>query len=149
VREDLFLVAFPVLFLAMWTTITVGLARAGGWHALAQQYAATGSFAGRRFRFCSARLGRGVSYNGVLIAGADPFGLYLAVWPFFRLGHHPLFVHWTEVHAVGEASSLIPVVVMTFARAPGTRMRITRRLAEKLAAETRGGFRIDDPAHVG
>ena len=140
--EELFQLAFPLLFVVMWTAVSFGLARAGGWHTLAQHYAATGSFAGRRYRFCSARFGRGVGYNGALIAGADPFGLYLAVWPIFRMGHHPLFVPWTEVSAVAEASSLIPVVAMTFARARGTQVRITRRLAEKLATESRGGFRI-------
>ena len=147
--EDLLPIAFPALFVALWSAISVGLARAGGWHALAQHYASTGSFAGRRFRFCSGRLARGISYNGALIAGADPFGLYLAVWPIIRLGHPPLFVPWAEVSAVSEAHSLIPVVALTFACAPETRMRITRRLAEKLSAETRGGFRIDDSAQVG
>ncbi len=143
--EELFRFAFPVLFVAMWVAISVGLARAGGWHAVAQHYASTGSFEGKRFRFCSGRFGRVVGYNGALITDADPFGLYLAVWPIFRIGHCPLFVPWTELTAVVEASPLVPVVAMSFARAPGTQVRITRRLAEKLAGESRGGFRIGAP----
>ncbi len=127
-------------FIAAWALVCAGLGHLGGWRSLARHYAAKGPFRGRRLHFRSARFGGWVGYNGALTPGADPSGLYLAVWPLFRIGHPPLFVPWSDISLSHEKYLWIEVVLLTFVQDPRARVRITRRLAERLAAESRGSF---------
>ena len=60
-----------------------------------------------------------------------------------RPGHAPLLIPWSDVSAHAEPGRFVRVVVLHFAAEPGVAMRISERLARKLAAETRGAFRID------
>lgn len=122
------------------------LARLGGWSKLADTYPARSPFIGRRFRFQFVQLAGWVGYNGCVTAGSDPFTLYLSLWPILRLGHPPLLIPWSEVSARIERRRGFPVVLLTFARAPGVEVRISGRLAGRLAEESRGSFRIADPA---
>lgn len=75
------------------------LGRLGGWDRLARRYRAP---AGRRpregqFEFIgSGAFGLG-QYNGCLMAGATPVGLYLAMWFPFRVGHPPLLIPWEAI----------------------------------------------------
>ncbi len=124
-----------------WGLVCIGLGHFGGWRALARHYPASTEFLGRRFRFRSAQFGGWVGYNASLTAGADPFGLFLAVWPIFRVWHPPLFVPWSDITVSLEQSRWLTVVLLTFAKVPGAKVRITPRLANRLAAVSRGGFR--------
>ena len=83
-----------------------------------------------------------MGYNGALTPGADPFGLHLAVWPLFRIGHPPLFVPWSDISLSLENYLWIEVVLLTFARDPHARVRITHRLADRLSAESGGSFDV-------
>ena len=121
-----------VLFAALWATICVVLSRSGGWHALASHYRATTPFLGTRLRFRSAQLGGWVGYNGSLTVGANREGLYLAVWPIFRIGHPPLFVPWSDGRASAEKRWVFEIAALRFAAEPAALLRISRRLAERL-----------------
>ena len=44
----------------------------------------------------------GANYNNCLTIGADPGGLYLSLLVFFRIGHPPLFIPWTEISLGGR-----------------------------------------------
>lgn len=44
----------------------------------------------------------GANYNNCLTIGGDPAGLYLSPLFFFRIGHPPLFVPWTEISLRGR-----------------------------------------------
>jgi len=125
-----------VVFAAAWIVITLAslvLARSGGWHALARHYAANGAFQGRRLHFQFAQFGGWVGYNGALTPGADAGGLFLSVWPLFRPGHAPLYVPWTEIRASQEKRWLGDVVALRFAAEPDAIVRISMRLADRLA----------------
>ena len=135
--------AVRLLVAAGFVAIIWVLAHLGGWHRLARRYAARSAFVGRRFRFQSLQLRGWCGYNGCVRAGADPFHLFLALWPILRPGHAPLLIPWSDVSAHAEPGRFVRVVVLHFAAEPGVAMRISERLARKLAAETRGAFRID------
>ncbi len=44
----------------------------------------------------SARMGL-VNYSSCLTVYVSKDGLYLSVWPMFRLGHPPLFLPWSAI----------------------------------------------------
>ena len=134
--------AVRLLVAVGFIAIVWALAYLGGWHRLARQYKARSAFVGRRLRFQSLQLRGWCGYNGCVRAGADPFHLSLALWPILRLGHPPLLIPWSDVSARAESGRFIRVVVLHFAAEPGVAMRISERLAKKLAAESRGAFEI-------
>lgn len=72
---------------ACWILICVGLSHFAGWRSLALHYRASTPFRGRRFHFSSAQFGGWVGYNGSFTPGADHTGLFVAVWPIFRICH--------------------------------------------------------------
>jgi hypothetical protein len=92
----MFIVAFPFFFLGMWCAISLLLSRVGGWHRLARAFPARGRPQGTRFSVQSGKVGM-VNYNNCLTIYVSPDGLYLSVWPVFRIGHPPLFVPWDDI----------------------------------------------------
>ncbi len=135
------------LFVGLWCGICLGLAYAGGWQALARVYPDSPRSEGRRFHFCSARVGAWVSYNSSLSVGANAWGVRLAVWPIFRPGHPPLFIPWNEISSGLERLLGMRLVVLSFAQTPTTRVRISYGLAKKLARESGGSFQLPLPGH--
>ena len=127
---------------AGWTIICAGLSHFAGWRSLAPQYRAATPFRGRRFHFSSAQFGGWVGYNGSFTPGADHNGLFVAVWPIFRICHPPLLVPWSEIQVSLEKRRWLTVVLLTFARVPSARVRISFRLAERLVAESAGSFHV-------
>ena len=123
---------FPVLFVAMWLFVTFLLSAIGGWGSLAVHYASKSPFSGRRFHFRSAQFGGCVSYGSCLTLGAGPNGLYLAVLPFFRLGHPPLLIPWSDITAREARSWLFAAIDLQFAKTPGVSVRLSRHLAQAL-----------------
>lgn len=130
------------LAVGAWSLICAGLAHFAGWRALARQYRAFARFEGRRFHFSSAQFGGWVGYNGSFTPGANRTGLFVAVWPIFRICHPPLLVPWSEIGALVERRRWFTAVLLTFASVPGARVRISFRLAERLAGESAGCFHL-------
>ena len=48
----------------------------------------------------------GANYNNCLTIGVDTAGLYLSPLFFFRIGHPPLFIPWTEISLRGRRKIL-------------------------------------------
>ena len=130
------------LVAAGWALICAGLSHFAGWRSLARHYRASTPFRGRRFHFSSAQFGGWVGYNGSFATGADHTGLFVAVWPIFRICHPPLLVPWSEIQASVEKRWWLTVVNLTFARVPSARVRISFRLAKRLVAESAGSFHV-------
>lgn len=107
---DFLPIAFPALFVGMWCVISLMLARLGGWHALAQAHRAASKPVGKRFGMESGSIGL-VSYNGCLTVCVTGEGVYMSVWPMFRLGHPPLFFPWSEIHNPKKYLTEIQVLV--------------------------------------
>lgn len=76
-----------------------------GWRRLARLYPAYNPPDGTRFRFKSGKVGW-AGYNNCLTYCAGFSGLYMAVFPLFSFGHHPLLIPWGEIRSVEEKSVL-------------------------------------------
>ena len=94
-------VVFALLFAGGWCLVMFGISWIGGWGALARKYRATSVPDGKRFWFQSALLGS-MNYGSCLTVIVGSAGLYLAVFPPFRMGHPPLLIPWAELHGLRE-----------------------------------------------
>jgi hypothetical protein len=135
--------------LAYWVVLCHAIAALAGWRALARAYPARGlGGGGERIRFAAAQLRWLTGYNGCLTFEAGPMALRVSVWPLFRAGHPPFEVPWSEITARREPrhSRLVGArATLRFARTPGVPLRVTQRLAERLAAASGGQLHLLDP----
>jgi hypothetical protein len=140
--DSSFWLLFWVLFAIVWVILCLLLSALGGWRELARHHTAETPFSGTRFRFRSARFARSVRYGGCLTLGASATGLYVEVFPLFRIAHPPLLIPWSEiaVHELGRGR--FAAVELAFTRPPGSAVRISRRLAEALLAAAGAPVRV-------
>lgn len=90
-------VAFAIVFPTIWCFVCFLISWTGGWHALSKKYAA-----GDRKPIGPEHSGVvgliGIaSYKFTLTVILAPDGFFLKVMPFFRPGHPPLFIPWSEI----------------------------------------------------
>lgn len=137
---DPFPAVIPLLFIGMWAFVSFMAAHVGGWQELAAIYRSWDPFDGRRWGSQSARMRWGAAYNNILAFAVNPAGLRLSVFVPFRLAHPPLFVPWAEITAENKRAWFRPWVELHFARASGVPLVISKRLAERIAAEVGGAF---------
>jgi hypothetical protein len=69
-----------------------------GWAQLARVFPARREFHGTLRRSQSADMRLGFGYGGVITAGVNSEGLYLAIWSTFSMFHSPLFIPWSEIY---------------------------------------------------
>lgn len=93
----------PVLILGFTCSILYLISFLSGWRKLARLYPAYNPPDGTRFRFQSGKVGW-AGYNNCLTYCVGFSGLYIAVFPLFSFGHHPLLIPWGEIRAVEERS---------------------------------------------
>jgi hypothetical protein len=134
-------VALPVFFVTLWCSVCYLLSFISGWRRLAAHYAATSATEGAQFLFRGGSLGP-VSYRGALHFSAAADGLFIWVILPVRLGSPRLFIPWRDIAASMQKSWMVDYAVLTFAGAPGIKMRLFRRVADEIAAASRGGLRI-------
>lgn len=72
----------------------LGLAFVSGWAKLAGHFRAAGAPPGQLLYMQSGQL-NSTRYNNILSISITPQGLYLKVFPLFRLGHPPLLIPWS------------------------------------------------------
>jgi hypothetical protein len=94
-------IGFFVLFPAFWCFVCILLAHIGGWSALADHYRSTERPEGEAFFMQSGRVGV-VHYGSCLTIRVDETGLFLAVFPLWRVGHPRLFVPRSEFNNFRE-----------------------------------------------
>jgi hypothetical protein len=125
--------AFILVIAGIWVALSIALARAGGWAALAAVYRAPEAFGGKRWRFQSAGMRWRTNYGACLTVGANAEGLYLAV-PFpFRIGHPPLFIPWTDISVTATRRLVFTYLEFRFRRAPDIPFRVGERLGRRIA----------------
>jgi hypothetical protein len=95
-----------VAFAGLWCLVSFLVGKLSGWSTLERRFVSSFPFPGQTWKWKSARLRRGTNYNRCLTIGADPTGLYLATVFFFRIGHTPLFIPWTEISFHGRRKIL-------------------------------------------
>jgi hypothetical protein len=89
----------PPFFVCVWLGLCSTLAWLGGWRALGELYPAADKPKGKHFGMQHVRCGL-VEYNACVTIGVTSRGLYLAVWPLFRIGHPPLLLPWSSLHVL-------------------------------------------------
>ena len=120
-----------LFFLLLWSGVSVGLARIGGWGRLAETYRSEADFEGTRWVLRSAKVGL-VDYANCLTFGVNERGLYMGVLLPFRLAHPPLFIPWSDVGAHERRGWFLEYLDFTFAQVPDIRIRVSKRLGESL-----------------
>ena len=129
--EKIFPYLFPFFFIFLWVTVLFILAYIGGWSRLAQYYQTQSTFEGERWNFKSGRMGV-TNYSGCLTIGVNDRGLYLAVFPIFRVGHPPLFIPWYDITTSKSRKFLVSYLDFTFARMPSVTFSVAERFGDTL-----------------
>jgi hypothetical protein len=132
--EEFFARYFWLLFVGIWILVSLLLSLVGGWAQLSHDFRARDEPRGTRWRFQSATLRFGCSYNSVLTFAVDPTGLWLSVFPLFRVGHPPLFIPWWEMTAARERVMRSDVLRLRFQRHPSITLTLRASLARKMEA---------------
>jgi hypothetical protein len=103
----------PVAFVAIWLLTTGLISMIGGWHSLADRYAAPDGFEiapDQRFRFRSIVLRRlpwfPARYRGCVTVSLITAGCHLAVLVVFRYRHPPLLIPWSAITSCEDGSFL-------------------------------------------
>lgn len=123
--------AVPAFLVFMILILGPALAAIGGWGALAERYGNSLPRPERKFRFCSASIGRSY-YNGVLWIAAGTEGIRFAVLPILRLGHPPFVVPWSDVTASRGKRGIFPCIELVFDKVPVVPVRLSIGLAESI-----------------
>jgi hypothetical protein len=98
------LAAIAFFYGLFWIGLLELLSRLGGWKRGAARYRATDAPQGRRFRMQHIAFGW-LDYNGCVTIIVSPDGVYLSLWPPFRLSHPALLIPWSALHAIKIKSS--------------------------------------------
>ena len=93
-----------VLLPLFWCFVSFLLAH-GGWSAMAARFRTAERPQGKVFRMQSGRIGA-IDYRSCLTVHVSEAGMFLAVFPLFRLGNPPMFIPWSEFHNVREKKLL-------------------------------------------
>lgn len=123
-----------VLFPLFWSAVLLLIAHIGGWARIASEYRAWDAFEGRRWSFQSGQFGW-TNYGNCLTVGTSPRGLHFSVLFLFRPGHPPIFVPWEDVSVTEGKRFLGRYVDLRFRRVPRAKVRLSKRLGDKLQAE--------------
>ena len=128
--------AYPVLiFIFGWIAVSILIAQLSGWARLASHYRDDAPLDGIRFHFQSAGMRFGTNYSGCLTVGVNRKGLYLMVWLLLRFGHPPLVIPWRDITMSERKRFFMKQVVFRLTRCPSIPFFISKRLADKIAAE--------------
>jgi hypothetical protein len=129
-RHPPFLVLF---FLANWVLTFYVLALLSGWSLLSKRFRHRGAFYGETWPFRSARMRGLIHFGSALTIGADESGLYMAVFPLFRVCNPPLLIPWSEISIIpGERGLIFKKRVLLLGRQESISLSISSSLAETL-----------------
>ncbi len=124
----------PLIPVAAWIAMSFLLGSLGGWISLARAYRTQEPVWGERFWMKSAKMRYGVAYRGVLNFGVDARGLFISIFPLFRLGHPPLLIPWSDISFTRAEGWLLGAVRLNFRLAPGTPLLLQASVARQIFA---------------
>jgi len=132
-----------LLYIVLIWLIAVNLvALASGWKLLARRFPAQSPFWGPLWKWQRASI-RGAGYNGCLIVGADPTGLFLDIMVIFHTGHRALFIPWTEITLRHEPWAPKDVVEIKLGKSEQVKFRIRGTLASRLQQAAGASWILD------
>jgi hypothetical protein len=133
-------------FAVLWTTIVFLISHLGGWASLAERYRCDESFTGERWRFQRGQFRWLAGYNNCLTIGADPRGLYLSVFPLFRMGHPPLFIPWRDISVSRTKVFWVKQLRFSLGNDPCIPLTVYERLGQRIQAAAASSWTADLPA---
>jgi hypothetical protein len=105
--DDSAAVAIVVASFALVPVLMFAISRFSGWALLAERYPLYGAFPKPKVRLGYGVFRGWVGYNGGIIVGADPTGLYLRAMPvILSFCHAPIHVPWGDVTEIEPPSGL-------------------------------------------
>lgn len=113
-----------VLFVIIWVCVSLLLAFAGGWRALARAYPAPHAPPDGGWVEREALLSGRARYKNVLRLCASDEGVFLSVAPPFRIGHPPLLVPWEDLFPLASASPAMGYTELRFGRVASPRILV-------------------------
>ena len=139
---------FIVYFAALWCFVTFLIAMISGWHTLASRFRSTDDFNGETWTFRTAYMRFFSHYGTILTFGADSSGLYMSIFPAFRIGHPPLLIPWSEITVI-RGESGIPLFKrrkFLLGREESIPLSISVSLAESLQKAAGQSWPVESPA---
>ena len=109
------------------------LSNISGWRSLSKDYRANIPFNGKKLRMKSATMRWGTNYGGCLTIGANREGLYLAIFPIFRINHPPLFIPWKDISTEkGKQFVFFNIVKFIFHKSSNVHLAVSEKLADRI-----------------
>ncbi len=125
--------AYLLFFIIIWVGVCKVISAVGGWKILSQDYRANSAFDGQKMWLKSVGMRRWTNYNNCVTVGANKYGLYLSVFPIFRVGHPPLFFPWTDISTEAGSRRLFgDFVKFKFTKQPDVPVIFSKKLAAKI-----------------
>ncbi|MDQ3821175.1 MAG: hypothetical protein M3362_26325 [Acidobacteriota bacterium] len=124
--------AFALIFLIAWLGSSWLIGNISGWRSLATIYPLVKSFPKKKWSSQSAQMHWFGFYNNCLNFGVDTEGVYISIWPLFRVGHPPLFIPWSDISVRERKSVIFTFIEFEFKGLPSIPLRISKRLYEPL-----------------
>jgi hypothetical protein len=132
-----------VFFIVLWICVGYVLGLLSGWHELARAYRHAGAFMGSRWRFQSGQMRLLLGIHNALTVGANPQGLYLAMFAFFRPAGPPLLIPWSDVSARPGKFLFWNYVEFRFRQAPYVFLRLSSSLTKRMQAAAGDSWPVD------
>ncbi len=102
--EALYVLALMSLFAGLWFGVSWLIAQFG-WRALARSYRTTKEAPSEMHNFCTGSINWFANYRVALRVGLTQDGVYLSVWPVFRIGHPPLLIPYRDITPAERSNS--------------------------------------------
>jgi hypothetical protein len=126
---------FPIVFAAIWLSITTLLGFLSGWFRLMAIYPDRPEAPIRVFGFQSGWMGSlKVSYSSILTLSACPSGLRVAVWPLLGPFCRKLFIPWGEISVERGSFLWMPSATLRFGAPANGELGLRADVADRIAA---------------
>jgi hypothetical protein len=131
--EPFSVLTYIFLFIIIWVGVCMLISAAGGWKILSRDYRVSSAFDGKKMWLKSVGMRRWSNYNNCITVGANKYGLYLSVFPMFRVGHPPLFFPWSDISTeAGSRRFFGDFVKFKFTKQPDVPVILSKKLAARI-----------------
>lgn len=123
-------------FIVQWCAVVWFISRYTGWARLAKAYPQAHPFRGKQYHFGCLKMKGAGGYNNCVVYGADDQGIYLSMWPVFRIGHPAMFLPWQEIKAEHAPTKGEPWSKILLAREPEIPVIMPPGMVNKLKTQS-------------
>ncbi|HEX5379831.1 MAG TPA: hypothetical protein VFW47_14740 [Phenylobacterium sp.] len=138
---------FPFFFVGGWLLVSLVLSAMSGWLGLARQYPNRPETAVRTLHMLSGTMGLGVQMNGILRLSVCPSGLRVGLLFLFAAFSRDFLVPWSEIKVARSKGRWFRSARLTFGDSTMSRLTISARTADDLAAAA-GRLWPEDPTKI-